>query len=115
MFCRDSMQQFSQSQKDAVYEIFKREDLNWRSLNCRVDRAVYQPCGFQHSSLRAFVIGDTITIRRGDKMEGVSAHYDHSLDKTMIGQQTVTLGLAADDGFLPLDSELFISSKTCRG
>ena len=33
----------------------------------------------------------------------------------MIGQQAVTLGLAADDGFLPLDSELFISSKSVQG
>ncbi len=111
MFCRHSMQEFFQARKDAVYEFFKREDLNWRGLNYRVARAVYQRCGFKRSSQRAFVIDDTIVSRRGKKMEGVSAHYDHCLGKTVIGQQVVTLGLVADDGFLPLDSELFISSK----
>ena len=78
-------------------------------------RAVYQRNGFQRSSLRAFVIDDTIKIRRGKNMEGVSAHYDHSLGKTVIGQQVVTLGLVTDDGFLPLDSELFIRSKSVQG
>ena len=48
-------------------------------------------------------------------MECVSAHYDHSLGRTVLGQQVVTLGLAADDGFLPLVSELFISSKKVQG
>ncbi len=115
MFCRVSMQQFFQARKDAVYKFFKREDLNWRSLNCRVARALYQRCGIQRSSRRAFVIDDSIKIRRGRKMEGVSAHYDHSLGKTVIGQQVVTLGLAADDGFVPLDSDLFIRSKSVQG
>ncbi len=115
MFCRDSTQQFFQARKDAVYEFFKREDLNWRGLNRQVAQVVYQHCDFQRSSLRAFVIDDTIKIRRGRKMEGVSAHYDHSLGKTVIGQQVVTLGLAADDGFVPLDSDLFISSKSVQG
>ena len=78
-------------------------------------RAVYQRNGFQRSSLRAFVIDDTIKIRRGKNMEGVSAHYDHSLGKTVIGQQVVTLGLVTDDGFLPLDSDLFIRSKSVQG
>ncbi len=111
MFCRHSMQVFFQARKDAVHEFFKREDLNWRGLNYRVARAVYQRCGFKRSSQHAFVIDDTIVSRRGKKMEGVSAHYDHCLGKTVIGQQVMTLGLVADDGFLPLDSELFISSK----
>ncbi len=61
------------------------------------------------------MIDDTIVSRRGKKMEGVSAHYDHCLGKTVIGQQVVTLGLVGDDGFLPLDSELFISSKKVQG
>ena len=41
------MQEFFQARKDAVYEFFKREDLNWRGLNYRVARAVYQRCGFK--------------------------------------------------------------------
>ena len=86
IFCRDSIQQFFQARKDAAYEFFKPGDLNWRGLNCRAARAVWQHCGFQRSSRRAFVIDDTIKTRRGDKMEGISAHYDRCLGKTVIGQ-----------------------------
>ena len=90
MFRRQSMQQFFQARKDAVYEFFKRQDLNWRGLNYRVARAVYQRGGFEHSSLQAFVIDEVIKSRRGKRMEGVSAHYDHCLGRTVIGQQVVT-------------------------
>ena len=44
-----------------------------------------------------------------------SAHYDHSLGKTLLGQQVVTLGLAADDGFLPLEPKLTAVLRMKRG
>ena len=44
-------------------------------------------------------------------MEGVSCHVDHLTGKTVMGQQTLTLGYAGDDFFLPLDSEIYISEK----
>lgn len=44
-------------------------------------------------------------------MAGVSSHFDHLTGKTAMGHQTLTLGLAGDDFFLPLDSDIYISSK----
>jgi hypothetical protein len=44
-------------------------------------------------------------------VEGVSCHFDHLTGKTVMGQQTITLGFAGDDFFLPLDSELYISNS----
>jgi len=44
-------------------------------------------------------------------MERVSCHFDHLTGKTVMGQQTLTLGYAGEDFFLPLDSEIYISEK----
>ena len=38
-------------------------------------------------------------------MEGVSSHYDHLTNRHVMGQQVLTLGLATDETFLPLDSQ----------
>jgi SRSO17 transposase len=42
-------------------------------------------------------------------MPGISSHFDHTSGRHMMGQQVLTLGLSCDEGFVPLDSELFIS------
>jgi len=47
--------------------------------------------------------------RFGKKMPGISSHFDHTSGRHMMGQQVLTLGLSCDEGFVPLDSELFIS------
>jgi len=44
-------------------------------------------------------------------MEAVSSHFDHTDNKQVMGQQVLTMGLATEDMFLPLDSQIFISSK----
>ena len=54
------------------------------------------------------VVIDTVKQRFGKKMPGISSHFDHTSGRHMIGQQVLTLGLSCDEGFVPLDSELFI-------
>ncbi|NEV63494.1 transposase [Thiorhodococcus minor] len=57
------------------------------------------------------MLDDAVKVRRGKRLEGVSRHFDHLSGRTVKGQQILTLGLATQETFLPLDSDLYISSK----
>jgi hypothetical protein len=43
-------------------------------------------------------------------MQGVSSHFDHLTARCVMGQQIVTLGVANDEQFVPVDNEIFINS-----
>ncbi|TXL02473.1 hypothetical protein BMR09_16825, partial [Methylococcaceae bacterium CS3] len=63
---------------------------------------------------KAFVLDDSIKIRHGKKMPGVSSHFDHTLGCSVMGQQVLNLGYSCEHGFVPLDSEIFISDVKFR-
>ena len=109
MFCRNALGMFSQAKKDVLYDFLKREDIDWRKFNMGTAKEVYRQQGLGDSRVKAFVLDDSIKSRRGKKMEGVSSHYDHVTNRHVMGQQVLTLGLATDDAFLPLDSQLYVS------
>jgi len=109
VFARESLQSFSQARKDALYDVMNREDLNWRRLNLQVVAQAVR-MGKAQEGTRAFVLDDSIKKRYGKKMPGVSSHFDHTSGRHVIGQQVLTLGLSTASGFLPVDSELFISA-----
>jgi len=108
LFARESLQTFSQARKDALYDVTNREDLNWRRLNLQVAAQAVRSLKEQEGS-RAFVLDDSIKTRYGKKMPGVSSHFDHTSGRHVMGQQVLTLGLSTSSGFVPVDSELFIS------
>jgi hypothetical protein len=47
-------------------------------------------------------------------MEGVSSHFDHVTGRHVMGQQVLTLGLATEEAFLPLDSQIYLSQVKAR-
>ena len=47
-------------------------------------------------------------------MPGVSSHFDHCSGRHVMGQQVLTLGLSGAAGFVPIDSELFISATKAQ-
>lgn len=106
LFARDSLCTFCAAGKDVLYEAMNREDWNWRALHLRVARKALQHLDAP-GSVKAFVLDDTIKIRSGKKMPGVSSHFDHTTGRHVMGQQVLTLGLSCADGFVPVDSELF--------
>jgi hypothetical protein len=60
-----------------------REDLNWRKLNLQTAvKTINQMLDCQ--STKAFVLDDSIKIRHGKKMPGVSSHFDHTLGPCLI-------------------------------
>jgi hypothetical protein len=109
MFSRESLLSFSAARKDALYDFLNREDVNWRQLQLLIARKVIRAT--DNSKLRAFVVDDSVKIRTGRKMPGVSSHFDHLNGRCVMGQQVLTLGIATEAQFMPLDSELFISQS----
>ena len=114
MFCRNALSVFSRAKKDVLYDFLKREDIHWRKFNLHTAREVYRQHGLVHSPVKAFVLDDSIKTRRGKKMEDVSSHYDHTTNRHVMGQQVLTLGLVSDEAFLPLDSQVYVSSKKAQ-
>ena len=105
MFARECLQ--GSMGKDVLYDTMNREDLNWRKLHEQVTYKAVQ--ALKPSGKKAYVVDDTVAQRFGKKMPGISSHFDHTSGRHMMGQQVLTLGLSCDEGFVPLDSELFIS------
>lgn len=115
MFARDLMQCFGQRNKDVLYDLLKREDLNWRTLHFQTTRKVYRQKKVHLAPIRAFVADDSVKERKGKKLEGVSRHFDHLLGRTVKGQQVIALGLATDEHFLLLDNDIFMSQSQRHG
>jgi hypothetical protein len=105
MFARDCLH--GCMGKDVLYDTMNREDLNWRKFHEQVTYKAVQ--ALKPSGKKAYVVDDTVEQRFGKKMPGISSHFDHTSGRHMMGQQVLTLGLSCDEGFVPLDSELFIS------
>lgn len=105
MFARECLQ--DTMGKDVLYDTMNREDLDWRKYHrqiaCKTMRSL------NASGKTAYVVDDSVLQRFGKKMPGISSHFDHTFGRHVMGQQVLTLGLSCEEGFVPLDSELFIS------
>ena len=113
MFARESLKTFSRAEKDAPYAALNQEGWNWRRLHGEVARQAIR--GAKASGRhRAFVLDDSIQVRHGKKMPGVSGHFDHTSGRHVMGQQVLTLGMSSTEGFVPIDSELFISATKAQ-
>ena len=105
MFARECLQ--GAMGKDVLYDTMNREDLNWRKFHEQVAHKTVQ--SLKPSGNKAYVVDDSVKPRFGKKMPGISSHFDHTRGRHLLGQQVLTLGLSCAEGFVPLDSELFIS------
>jgi len=105
MFARDCL--LVGMGKDVLYDTMNREDLDWRGYHRQIaDKTVRT---LKASGKKAYVVDDSVLQRFGKKMPGISSHFDHASGRHVMGQQVLTLGLSCEEGFVPLDSELFIS------
>ena len=105
---------FCDAEKDALYDLMNREDLDWRRLHQAVSLKAIRTLQSAPGP-KVLVLDDSIKARHGKKMPGVSSHFDHTSGRKVMGQQVLTLGLSGEDGFVPLDSELFTSEVKARG
>ena len=113
MFARESLKTFSQASKDALYGALNSENWNWRRLNLEVARETAKALKVSVNT-SAWALDDSIKMRFGKKMPGVSSHFDHTTGRCVMGQQVLTPGLTSPEGFVPIDSELFISASRAQ-
>jgi DDE superfamily endonuclease len=86
-----------------------REDLNWRRLHYQLAMPAVRSIKTKRET-SAFVLDDSIKMRSGKRMPGVSSHFDHTSGRCVMGQQVLTLALNSPEGFAPLDCGLYISN-----
>ncbi len=115
VFAKQSLRVFSEAKKDVMYELLKREDVDWRGLNTNVAKTIYRQHNISSSGIKAYVLDDSVKKRRGKKMEAVSCHFDHTEGRHVMGQQVLTLGLVTEALFMPLDSQVYVSSSKAQG
>lgn len=105
MFARECLQ--GAMGKDVLYDTMNREDLDWRKYHGQIAYKTVRT--LKAPGKKAYVVDDSVLQRFGKKMPAISSHFDHTFGRHVMGQQVLTLGLSCEEGFVPLDSELFIS------
>ena len=113
-FCGKFISAYLEGGKDVLYDFLKREDINWRKISMTTAKEVYLQNHLDLEEESALVVDDTLKIRRGSKVEGVSSHYDHNNDCYIMGQQILELALVNSKGLLPLDRQIYIGEKYRR-
>lgn len=98
-------------QVSVVYDFLGREDINWRGLSSELARRVHQRNELGPRTQRAWVVDDTSQARCGRKVEGTSCYFDHNQGRTRQGHQVLQLGLAGEQGFLPVEAQLIMGDK----
>lgn len=109
-FCAE-LCQFLAGQVSVLYDLLGREDLNWRGVSRALAWRVHQANELGPRSRRAFVVDDTSQARAGRKVQGTSCYFDHTEGRHRHGHQVLQLGLAAEQGFLPLEAQLVTGRK----
>lgn len=106
---------FTAANKGIMYDLLKREDINWRECNRQAVKDIYRINKPSSSRIKAFVLNDSIKTRRGKKMDGVSNHFDHLTSRHVRGQQGLTLRVMTEEAFLPLDSQRYVRQTRAKG
>jgi hypothetical protein len=102
-----------QRKQDILYSVMRREDINWRNTAVTLARRIFKrSCDkFGPSSECAFVVDDSIKVRRGKKVQGSSSHWDHTEGRSVRGHQVVELGLTGLAGLVPIDRQIYMGDK----
>lgn len=95
--------------EDVIYDFWADEDINWRGWARDASGRIGKKVHLGPVTKTAFVTDDTLRKRRGKKVEGSSRHHDHTSGTTVTGQQLLELGLAGQNGYFPVDRQLYMS------
>ena len=110
-FCAELCQILS-GKVSVLYDFLGRQDINWRGLSSELARLVFKRNEWGPRNQSAFVVDDTSKARSGRRVQGTSSYYDHTESRTRKGHQMLQLGLVAEKGFLPLESQLVMGEKS---
>ena len=110
-FCGRFIGAYLTGTKDVLYDFMKRQDIDWRKHSINSSLEVYKEHKLGEEKGTAFLIDDSLHIRRGGTVEGVSSHYDHTSKRNVMGHQLLQLCHCSSKGALPIDQHLYLSSK----
>ena len=114
MFCLKHLKSFIDCAASTLYRFLGDETANWRGVTRGLSKNFYRVHDLGSSDELSFVLDDSVKKRRGRKVEGCSTHFDHAESRCVHGQQVVQLGLAHEEGFLPLDAQIYMGEKKRR-
>jgi len=85
MFSRQSLQCFTDSRKDVMYDYLQREDVIWRSLHVKIAQQVVKEHKLNKCETKALVADDSFKSKSGKKMAN---HSGYPLSKQSSGCRT---------------------------
>jgi len=108
----DYIQNGIQAQKDTYYRFLNCERFNWRRLIYLMALKIIASCEKVPLSEKTLIADDTIAPKTGKKMELVSYHFDHKVNRSILGNQCLQLGYHNGINFFPLHVSFNTSSKS---
>ena len=81
------LQNYAQAHKDTFYRFLKNETFNWRKLVYRVALKVIATNDDVPLSEKTLVADDSICPKTGKEIELVSYHFDHKVNRSILGNQ----------------------------
>lgn len=112
-FCGKCWLQWSQSQKDAFYRFKGKQSYRWRTFLYKVNLEIFKRIKLHKIPIRQrhFILDDTVFQKRGKKLENVSFVYDHTVKRSVLGYNIVTLALFNEKSVYPLDFAYHFGKK----
>lgn len=111
-FCGKFLRNYIHGGKDVLYRFLKRQDINWQRIQLLSSIKIWNE--IQENLLDtdlAFIADDTLKRRRGKQIAASSLHYDHNTGRSVLGQQSLQLGISSVRYFMPLLCQIFVGQK----
>lgn len=114
IFCRDHFQSVFEVGKDAFYRLLQRA-FPWRTAHWALIRRLIPEWRKLELGVGYLVADTTVKEKRGQKIEGVCWHYDHTTGRKVPGFEAAHLIWVNAKGALALDAALRFSKRPLIG
>lgn len=104
------LQNYVQAHKDTFYRFLNNETFNWRKLVYLVALKVIATNDDVPLCEKTLIADDSICPKTGKEIELVSYHFDHKVNRSILGNQYLQLGFHNGLNFFPLDGAFHTSS-----
>ena len=104
------LQNYVQAHKDTFYRFLNNETFNWRRLVYLVALKVIATNDDVSLGEKALIADDSVCPKTGKEIELVSYHFDHKVNRSILGNQYLQLGFHNGLNFFPLDGAFHTSS-----
>lgn len=99
------------SGKNRFYRFLENANYNWRLFQLNLANRVYQKIAKKDRQKHYFVVDETTVSVTGKLIEMASYVYDHTLGRSVLGFQKLTLGLFDGHHFVPIGQKICTSKR----